>query len=111
MARALRGASIAELTHLDVAAPLRGGGGGVALMAAMGDALAACGSAYVLLDHYDKGGGRLVRFYEGLGFAFARAVLAEAVLDDGELDMALTEKHMLAPLAAMREALALAATQ
>ena len=54
VARALRGASVAELTHLDVAAPLRGGGGGVAMMAAMGDALAARGCAYVLLDHFDN---------------------------------------------------------
>ena len=108
VARALRGASIAELTHLDVAAPLRGSGGGVAMMAAMGDALAARGCAYVLLDHFDKGSGRLVRFYEGLGFEFARTVLAEAMLDDGELDQVLTDKHMLAPLATMREALALA---
>ena len=108
VARALRGASIAELTHLDVAAPLRGSGGGVAMMAAMGDALAARGCAYVLLDHFDKGSGRLVRFYEGLGFEFARTVLADAILDDGELDQALTDKHMLAPLATMREALALA---
>ena len=108
VARALRGASTAELTHLDVAAPLRGGGGGIVMMAAMGDALAARGCAYVLLDHFDKGSGRLVRFYEGLGFEFARAVLAEAMLDDGELDQVLTDKHMLAPLATMRDALALA---
>ena len=108
VARALRGASIAELTHLDVAAPLRGGGGGIVMMAAMGDALAARGCAYVLLDHFDKGSGRLVHFYEGLGFEFARAVLAEATLDDGELDQVLTDKHMLAPLATMRDALALA---
>jgi len=108
VARALRGASVAELTHLDVAAPLRGGGGGSAMMAAMGDALAARGCAYVLLDHFDKGSGRLVHFYEGLGFEFARALLAEAMLDDGELDQVLTDKHMLSPLATMREALALA---
>jgi len=30
------------------------------------------------------------------------------MLDDGELDQVLTDKHMLSPLATMREALALA---
>ena len=59
------GGRTAELKHLDVSEHVRGHDGGRILVRAMADVLRGVGCEYVLLEHLDRGGGKLIQFCEG----------------------------------------------
>ena len=65
---ALNGSSTAELKHVEVVDSMRGFGGAKHLLVAMTDVLTRLGCEYVLLQHLDRGSGKLIRYYEQLGF-------------------------------------------
>jgi len=94
------GQPCAELKHLDIVKGIRGFDGGNILMRAMSGILAAGGSGvgeYVLLHHDDRGSGKLVKYYERLGFLAASDVFPSLPMSSPLAD-ALSKKHMIAPL-------------
>ena len=89
VADALNGASTAELKHVEVVDSMRGFDGGTHLLIAMANVLRRVGCEYVLLEHLDRGSGKLVRYYEQLGFKPAPARVQ---------DEHITREHMLVRL-------------
>ena len=68
--------SVAELKAIDVVEGCRGAGGGPTLLRAMAEVLRQHRVHFVLLSLLDKGSGKLVRWYESLGFRFAKDALS-----------------------------------
>ena len=79
----------AELKNVDMDAKHRGKGGGEIMVEGMADELRARGYDFVLLSHLDRGTGKLVKWYERLGFRAAHEVLPANV-------QGVTRQHMIA---------------
>jgi len=67
--------TVGSFENVDVVKELRGWGGGLVLMREMLRVLDEEHVQFVLLKHLDLGTGKLVRYYNNLGFHFAREVL------------------------------------
>ena len=103
-------ADVGELKNVDLVASARGHGGASQLMLKMSAVLRERGCEYVLLEHLDRGSGRLIKYYERLGFRFMRDALPTPIEPASELEEALSPRHMLVKLEDLHRTL-LAETQ